>query len=104
MKITEIATPSQVEPRKPKWYQYIDKQRDKNYILSCMGLCKNKDANNDCEPTQYEISSVQEINFITGIAVNRNQSSLSDSHRSQIEEIIIEAYLIFKGLGLDTIR
>ena len=104
MKITEIASPPQVEPSKPKWYQYIDKQRYRNYILACMGICKNIDANNDCEPTQYEIDSVQEINFITGIAVNRNQSSLSDSHRSQIEEIIIEAYLIWKGLGLDTIR
>jgi len=74
MKITEIAAPSQVEPRKPKWYQYIAKQRDRNYILSCMGICKNRDESDNCNPTQYEIDSVTEQNFIVGIAVNRESS------------------------------
>ena len=103
MKITEIASPPQVEPSKPKWYQYIDKQQYRNYILACMGICKNLDANNDCEPTQNEIDSVQKKNFEVAFALNR-QSSLGDNHKSQIEEIIKEAYLIWKGLGLDTIR
>ena len=103
MKITEIASPPQVEPSKPKWYQYIDKQRYRNYILACMGICKNVDANNDCEPTQNEIDSVQKKNFEVAFALNR-QSSLGNNNKSQIEEIIKEAYLIWKGLGLDTIR
>lgn len=103
MKITEIASPPQVEPSKPKWYQYIDRQRYRNYILACMGLCKNIDANNDCEPTQNEIDSVQKKNFEVAFALNR-QSSLGDDQKNQIEGIITEAYLIWKGLGLDTIR